>query len=54
MGIEERMRIVRLIERMESQPDYCITLGLVNLSRYRSGDRPQNEEEAETWTGNRH
>ncbi|MCF2679323.1 hypothetical protein JQM69_01140 [Faecalicatena contorta] len=35
MDVEQRMRICRLIEKMNRQETYSIRLGLENVSRFR-------------------
>lgn len=38
MSVTERMRLVRMIEKMQSQEEYSKRLGLSNVSRYKEGD----------------
>jgi hypothetical protein len=38
MGMEERMRLVRMIEKMSEEPEYCKRLGIVNVSRIKTGN----------------
>ena len=39
MNIEERMKLVRLIDKMNQYPDYSKKLVLINTSRIKNGDR---------------
>lgn len=44
MNIEQRIRICRLIEKMEQQADYSKKLGLVNVSSFYGVKRSEKEE----------
>lgn len=38
MSVTERMRLVRMIEKMQLQEEYSKRLGLSNVSRYKEVD----------------
>ena len=45
MNIEQRIRICRLLEKMEQQADYSKKLGLANVSSFYGVRRSEKEEE---------